>query len=378
MAGAGSSGVWRRHPWPFPRSATHRWPRRGAPTWCPCSCVSRDLMASGACGSLATTWPWCGIVQPKVGSAGPVPRPSSSRCWPGWRLGAGGFLGRPFGVALTWLRMWRRLPGSFGRLVCGGVAFWSGVGGSVGMTRLLLARMAGRGADALHATCLSVAPCPCILWLHVASLSRLSCGFAGSFCFPRMSRQVVATLHCSALHGTALHRTSCLAGCNGGLCGALGCSLGRAASPASQERQAAHAARCAARGACGPRVCGSACSGAGCGCWHYGDCRAGGCGWCCSSGRRGDKLVGVKCGEGIGDGLCVGLPGGGSGFGHYGDCRAGGSECYFGCPAFGRRLCSSRLGGAAAGSCGCGPSPGGDGGPSSGSFATDGAGRGPR
>ena len=122
---SGSSGGWRRRPWPFPRSATLRWPRRGAPTWCPCSCVSVALMASGACGFLGTIWPWCAIVQPKGGSAGPVPRPSLSRCWPDWRLGAGGSRGRPSGVAPTWPLMGRQLPGSFGRLVCGGVAFWA-------------------------------------------------------------------------------------------------------------------------------------------------------------------------------------------------------------------------------------------------------------
>ena len=204
MSGAGSSGGWHRRQWPSLRLTTRRWRRRGAPIWLPCSCLGRTGAASGGVVSLGTASPWCGVARPRIGFVDPAPRPSWSRHWPGWRLGAGGFLGRPFGVALTWLRMGRRLPGSFGRLVCGGVALWSGIGGSVGMTRLLLARMAGRGADALHAVCLSVAPWPCILWLHFTCLTRLQLWVCW---FLLLSTHVMAGGGCLAQHGTARHRT---------------------------------------------------------------------------------------------------------------------------------------------------------------------------
>ena len=219
----------------------------------------------------------------------------------------------------------------------------------------------------------SAAPCPCILWLHFTLLDsvaavQLLVSAVSNACHCRL----VATLHSTALHSTVpLDWPAAMADSAVPSAALSAEQLRRRAKKDRQrmQRAAQHAALAARVSADRLAVVPGADAGTMAIAVRADADGAAPPGAAASA----TGSVWVKCGEGIGDGLCVGLPDGGSGFGHYGDCRAGGSECYFGCPAIGRRLCSRRLGGAAAGSRGCGPSLGGGGGPSSGSLGTGGA-----
>ena len=187
--------------------------------------------------------------RPRDGSTDPAPKRSSSRCWPGWLLGVGACLGRPFGGGPTWRRIVRPLVGSFGRRVCGVAAFWSGGGGCVGR---LSARWARR-TELMRAERADV--CIDSGFGFVAAASGL-----GMVCYLFLCIGCLDLLMFPTWHSTALHRVPCLhcvACCNGRLGCSCGGSLGEAAAPAGQEREAEEAARRPACGAFGSHRGGS-------------------------------------------------------------------------------------------------------------------------